>query len=464
MNKHSKLCSLAHGLRLSLGLLGVFMTLLCPAISAAPPDAPAGTLVLVGGGLKVDNVEILGAVRDTVSGMCAKESRERPRMAVIPSSFTDLAEARAAFERKGPDKHHEDPGYRTWLTNAGFSPILIPVTKDTVFRKDSSAEDPKIAALVESCQVVFLLGGDQGCHAICLLRRDKTPSRLLEAIRGVYRRGGVVMGTSAGTHVLANPMYGWGESGPTIVRGQLEKIDLAQVTPERGVQAGFPGNSVYLQGLGLLPPEVLTDTHFSIRGRLGRLVAGLRDTGMRWGLGVDENTALFLHDGQGIVRGEHGVFIVDTASATISSVGEPFRARDVRVSLLTSGDSWNPVDGTVVSSKPRVKPAIDVVAASDDIFSAKRTSDGERENPYATTIVMRDLINSCATFVDSRAHPAGSFVFVRFHKTDETWGAWTSPSSFTVVLMHLDIDRRPMAHPDTPTGSKIPAEPQTRIR
>lgn len=438
------------------------MTVLCPAIFAAGAD-DAGTLVLVGGGLKVDNTEILGAVREAASGLCAKAGVARPRVAVVPSSFTDLAEARAAFERKAPDKHHENPGYRAWLTNAGFSPMLIPLTQDAVFRKDNAAEDPQIAALVESCQVVFLLGGDQGCHAICLLRRDGSPSRVLEAIRGVYRRGGVVMGTSAGTHVLANPMYGWGESGPTIVRGKLEKIDLAQVTPEREVQASFPGNSVYLQGLGLLPPGVLTDTHFSIRGRLGRLVAGLRDTGMRWGLGVDENTALFLHRGQGIVRGEHGVFVVDTASATFSPAGEPFRARDVRVSLLTAGDSWNPADGAVVSSKPRVKPAGETVTASDDIFSAKRAPDDERENPYATTFVMRDLINSRATSVDARAHPAGSFVFVRFRKTGETWGGWASPSSFTVVSMHMDIDRHPMALPKAPMGSAIPTEPRPLI-
>lgn len=427
-----------------LGLLAAIAAILIDPAAFAGPESPSGTLVLVGGGLEIDNTEILDAVRDAASGMCAKVGQGRPRVAVVPSSFTDLAEARAAFERKAPDEHHEDPGYRTWLTNAGFSPVLIPVTQDTVFRKDSAAEDPRIAALVESCQVVFLLGGDQGGHAICLLRRDGTPSRILEAIRGVYRRGGVVMGTSAGTHVLANPMYGWGESGPTIARGQLEKIDFAQVTPEREVQASLPGNSVYLPGIGLLPPGVLTDTHFSIRGRLGRLVVGLRDTGMRWGLGIDENTALFLRHGQGIVRGEHGVFIVDTASATFSPIGEPFRARDVRVSLLTSGDSWNIADGAIVSSKPRAEPAGEAVAASTDIFSAKRTPDDERETPYATTLVMRDLINSRASSAEARAYPAGLFVFVRFRKTDETWGGWSSPSAFTVASMHMDIDRRPI--------------------
>ncbi len=432
-----------HGLGFALGLLGFVMAVLGPAAVAAVAGAPAGTLVLVGGGLKVDNGEILDAVRNAASELCAREGVARPRVAVVPSSFTDLAEARAAFGRKGPDKHHEDPGYRVWLTNAGFSPVLIPVTQDTVFRKNNAAEDPQIAALVDSCQVVFLLGGDQGCHAICLLRRDGTASRVLEAIRGVYRRGGVVMGTSAGTHVLANPMYGWGESGPAIVHGQLERIDLAQVTPEREVRARLPGNSVSLPGLALLPSDMLTDTHFGIRGRLGRLVAGLRDTGMRWGLGVDENTALFLHRGQGIVRGERGVFIVDTASATFSAAGEPLRARDVRVSLLTSGDSWNPANGAVVSSKPRVKPAQAAVAVSDDIFSAKRTPDDERENPYAATSVLRDLINSREASVAARVHPAGSFVFVRFRKTSETWGGWSSTSGFTVVSMSMDIDRKP---------------------
>ncbi|MBP7635366.1 hypothetical protein KBA41_14455, partial [Candidatus Ozemobacteraceae bacterium] len=137
MNEHYIRHHLARRLVLSLGFLGFFIALVCPAISAAAPETQAGTLVLIGGGLKVDNVEILGAVRDAVSGMCAKKGQDRPRVAIVPSSFTDLAEARTAFERKAPDKHHEDPGYRIWLTNAGFEPVLIPVTQDTVFRKDN---------------------------------------------------------------------------------------------------------------------------------------------------------------------------------------------------------------------------------------------------------------------------------------------------------------------------------------
>lgn len=37
-------------------------------------------------------------------------------------------------------------------------------------------------------------------------------------------------------------------------------------------------NNLSIPGIGLVPSEVLDDTHFDVRGRLGRLVVAMRDT------------------------------------------------------------------------------------------------------------------------------------------------------------------------------------------
>ena len=55
----------------------------------------------------------------------------------------------------------------------------------------------------------------------------------------------------------------------------------------------------------------LPDTHFSARGRLGRLPAILVDTQLSLGAGIDEKTALFYEDGVGTVYGYNGVTICD---------------------------------------------------------------------------------------------------------------------------------------------------------
>ncbi len=417
----------------------IFMTV----IGSADARVPTGTLVLIGGALAAPGDEILGALKTSVKELCVREGRRQPRVAFIPSSKRSLAQAREDFETDDADEPQRYPSYRDWFTRAGFEPLLVPITQDTVFGRNNAAEDPKNAELIRSCQIVFLMGGDQGKHAMCLLRRDGTPTQALRAIRDVYERGGAVVGTSAGTHVMSNPMFGWGESGMTILHSRLESFDLSQITPHSPVEPKREGNCASLPGLGLLPPGMLTDTHFDARGRLGRLIVGLRDLGLRWGIGVDENTALFVQNGRGTVHGEHGVFIVDTSAATFSAVGEPFAARQVRVSLLTRGDVWQSSTGTIETDKPVMRNCSGSARFSSDIFSAAKTSRGDRARPYETTMIMRSLAISNDEKILARAWPPASSIWIRFYKTTDT-RVYGSDTNSTIAHLSLDIDRTPL--------------------
>lgn len=102
------------------------------------------------------------------------------------------------------------------------------------------ANDPVLAKQVEAATGVLLSGGEQ------LRLVSEVGGTLLErALRGVYLRGGVVAGTSAGASALGETIILSGDSGPTVTYGQ------AQLGP----------------GLDLIN-NVLIDQHFNQRDRL----------------------------------------------------------------------------------------------------------------------------------------------------------------------------------------------------
>jgi len=61
------------------------------------------------------------------------------------------------------------------------------------------------------------------------------------------------------------------------------------------------------------------DTHFSCRGRDGRMIALLRDLRTKYniykGVGVDENTALVVQGSTGLVLGANGASFFDARNS-----------------------------------------------------------------------------------------------------------------------------------------------------
>jgi cyanophycinase len=91
-------------------------------------------------------------------------------------------------------------------------------------------------------------------------------------------------------------------------------------------------------GFGQLP--FLLDTHFDVRGRLGRIIPALIQTKTQIGIGLDEPVCLYYNNGIGTVYGKGGVFIVDVSRASSFSK-QYFLINNVSVSYLTVGDIYN---------------------------------------------------------------------------------------------------------------------------
>ena len=85
-------------------------------------------------------------------------------------------------------------------------------------------------------------------------------------------------------------------------------------------------------GFGQLP--FLLDTHFDVRGRLGRIIPALIQTKTQIGIGLDEPVCLYYNNGIGTVYGKGGVFIVDVSRASSFSK-QYFLINNVSVSYLT---------------------------------------------------------------------------------------------------------------------------------
>src|SRR5690606_38584535 len=97
----------------------------------------------------------------------------------------------------------------------------------------------------------------------------------------------------------------------------------------------------------------LLDTHFSERGRQGRIVRLADYTRVRYAYGVDENTGLLVRDNPSLgevemeVIGSGGVFVFDLGHAE-RGTGSSWAIYDVLASYLTSGDRYRPQSGQFV--------------------------------------------------------------------------------------------------------------------
>lgn len=72
-------------------------------------------------------------------------------------------------------------------------------------------------------------------------------------------------------------------------------------------------------GFGFFKFNMFLDTHFSCRGRDGRMISLLRDLSSKYnvykGVGVDENTALVVEGNVGLILGANGASFFDARNS-----------------------------------------------------------------------------------------------------------------------------------------------------
>jgi len=213
-----------------------------------------------------------------------------------------------------------------------------------VVRDRAASYEPQILEALANADGIFIAGGNQSRY----LRywRD-TP--VAEALEAHVRAGKPLGGTSAGLAMLGEFIYGAMDGG-------------SLNSPNALADPLGPDNTIERDFLRLdLLRGVVTDTHFSERGRLGRLMAfvakaeTLADGRPLLGLGVDEDAALAVEaDGRArvyatapgagatVVRGGLAKDLVEDAPMSVSRVDVVGVGVD-SVLRLPSGEVERPV-------------------------------------------------------------------------------------------------------------------------
>lgn len=192
------------------------------------------------------------------------------------------------------------------------------------------AHDPAVAALVADYGSVFFTGGDQALITGALAP-EGAESPVLTAIRAAHGVGGLVAGSSAGAAVMSDVMIEGGTSLEAATYGVVRDPD------QPGMLLG--------RGLGFFSWGIV-DQHFIKRGRFGRLVVALSESGISCGFGVDENTALFIDGERAHVIGEFGAFVLNMGAAQGNLQGGGIE--NIRFSYLDDGDSFDLASATVL--------------------------------------------------------------------------------------------------------------------
>lgn len=255
---------------------------------------PKGTLVAIGGNEdKSADLEVLATICD------------------LPEGGTDVVELIPTASQI-PDEAAGQ--YIEPFTELGCSTVNI-------MNVDSrqAANDPDNVQRVLDADVVFFTGGDQ-LRITSLLGGSK----LLSTLQGHYQRGGVIAGTSAGAAVMSGSMIYQGKAGRAMRKGNVQMTS----------------------GINLLP-DVVVDSHFTRRGRFGRLLEVVTGNPGVIGLGLDEDSGVIVRDGTRLEAIGSGVGVVidghDMGYTDITHVrmGTAIAAEGIRVHTMTKGHGFD---------------------------------------------------------------------------------------------------------------------------
>lgn len=181
------------------------------------------------------------------------------------------------------------------------------------------ANSDAIVARANAADVVMFTGGDQ-----LRLTSILGGTRFHDAILVKYQETDFVYaGTSAGAAAASENMIYQGTSGEALLKGEIKTT----------------------QGLGFIA-DVIIDTHFVQRGRIGRLFQAVVNNPRTLGIGLGEDTGLFIDKnvmtavGSGLVIMVDGRFIKDTNLTNIE-LGEPISIENLIVNVLSRNDEFD---------------------------------------------------------------------------------------------------------------------------
>ena len=186
--------------------------------------------------------------------------------------------------------------------------------------KREQATDPAILERLKAADVVMFTGGDQ-LRLTSILGGTPFHDILLDKYRN---EDFIYAGTSAGAAAASNNMIYQGSSSEALLKGEVK----------------------ITSGLGLID-DVVIDTHFVQRGRIGRLFQAVVGNPKVLGIGLGEDTGLLITNGRqmeaigsGLVILVDGREIKDT-NLTQVELGQPISISHLVTHVMSKYDTFN---------------------------------------------------------------------------------------------------------------------------
>lgn len=317
--------------RVSLGLLLV-LSVHGNLRGQTPERTRGGHLMIVGGGLRVDNRAVFEKLIELAGGP------ERAQIVVLPTASIDSSASYELCKR---------------LTLYGIAPEQAEVLNVTEVNAAVATTDPAILDKVRRATGVFLSGGDQRRLVRLLTTRAGTDTPLLAEIRNVLARGGVIAGSSAGASAQSKTMLAVSGLPDVLLDEGLDTLDygITSHTSKRGL--------LITRGFGFFDAGIIDQHFFQFRGRLGRLTRATADCEVPLGFGIDENTAMIVApDGRVHVLGPGFLTIIQPGKSRGTDGPMGYKINDITLSLLSAGDQFDPSTGqtTVAPEKALLTP------------------------------------------------------------------------------------------------------------
>ncbi len=270
--------------------------LLLLSLSFIPLNAQAqGHLVIIGGGDKTDT--IMHEIINLAGGKDAK-------IIVIPNASSEPIES---------GQYNVDE----------FIKIGCPDVSYLYCNREGANQDSIIKKL-NGVTGIFFGGGDQA-----FLTRDLLGTKLLEAIKKIFKNGGVVSGTSAGAAVMSELM---------ITGNELINKDSSEM-----FNAIQKNNVEVKEGFGFIKSAFI-DQHFIKRKRLNRTISVVLENPHLLGIGIDESTCIVVYPDETFeVLGENQVMIFDATNCHNIKLDKNgnLGADNIRMHLLVNGDKFD---------------------------------------------------------------------------------------------------------------------------
>jgi cyanophycinase len=391
----------------------------------------SGSLVIIGGALNPDNHAIYNKFIELGKG------KDNIRIAIIPAASINPVKSGQSYIR-------DFMRYGVPESHIKIFPLAVkddPSTKEVNEAQWSkNGSNKELAEEMRQYNAVFLVGGDQARYRETLIDGNGRDLPLLESIREIFQKGGVIGGTSAGAAIMSDPMIISGNAVEAITAGVVFQEIPSGPEPEKKARL--------TRGFGFFKDGII-DQHFLKRGRMGRLIPAVlhaqKQQKHSLGFGVDEDTAIVYRNHTVEVIGTSGILIIDTSTAKMKETQWGPKAENIILHYLEGGDSFNLETGEFLINAGRKK--------------IKKGKEYYKKYPLDTNIFGKDAVKEILTagLVDNYQDRSEGLSFTLdkegsgigmqfiFKKTDKTIGYFGKiDGKETFSALHVAVDFFPI--------------------